>query len=155
MTSRPVAARWDAEYLAGRYAAEPPLPFVASVLAVLDEFPAVGAGVGLYVGCGNGRNLLPLVDAGLDLFFLRVNSASTEVYHRHAVVERSAAGGFTVAYEEGPKRGLLVHFYSARELLALDGDRFRVIREPREDVTRRESPKTGTWAQWEAVWQRR
>jgi SAM-dependent methyltransferase len=64
---RLAALRWDAEYRQGRYADEPPLPFVAEILAILDEHPAQRTGAGLYVGCGNGRNYLPLVDAGLHL----------------------------------------------------------------------------------------
>ena len=59
------ARRWDAAYRNGRYADEPPLPFVAEILATLDAHPALRDGIGLYIGCGNGRNYLPLVDAGL------------------------------------------------------------------------------------------
>jgi SAM-dependent methyltransferase len=62
---RLAAVRWDAEYRNGRYADDPPLPFVADILDTLDEHPALRDGVGLYIGCGNGRNYLPLVDAGL------------------------------------------------------------------------------------------
>jgi SAM-dependent methyltransferase len=65
--------RWDAEYRAGRYAGEPPLPFVADILAVLDQHPSIRDGSGLYVGCGNGRNYLALVDAGLRLHGLDVS----------------------------------------------------------------------------------
>lgn len=195
------------------------------ILAVLDAHPALRRGRGLYVGCGNGRNYLPLVDAGLSLvgldlspeaiaslaarrpaqaswlvcddfrafrseprvdyviaiqifqhgdeadvaahfdkvatllepgglLFLRVNSASTQVYHRHTVVERNAFGGFTVRYEEGPKRGLLVHFASRSELTARMKSAFDAVTEITEDVTPRVAPKTGSWAQWEAVWRR-
>jgi hypothetical protein len=88
------------------------------------------------------------------LFFLRVNSVATEVYHRHTVVERNRFGGFTVEYEEGPKRGLLVHFYSRQELLDRTKDAFRSLMEPQEDIIRRSPPKTGCWAQWEAIWQK-
>ena len=221
-----VATRWDAEYRAGRYDAEPPLPFVDRILAALRAHPAALAGVGLYVGCGNGRNYLPLVDAGLDLhgldvsrealdqlvsrraalaprlacadfralevtspfdyvvaiqvfqhgteadaaayfdktasvlrtgglFFLRVNSASTEVYLRHSIVDDNAVGGFTIRYEEGPKRGLSVHFYAREELDQLARDRFQLLDEPREDVIARAAPKAGSWSQWEAIWQKR
>jgi cyclopropane fatty-acyl-phospholipid synthase-like methyltransferase len=51
------------------------------------------------------------------LLFLRVNSASTEIYHRHSVIERNALGGFTIRYEEGQKEGMAVHFYAREELL--------------------------------------
>jgi hypothetical protein len=89
------------------------------------------------------------------LFFLRVNSCSTEVFHRHTVIETNKHGGFTVRYEEGPKRGLPVHFYAREELLASCDADFELVSGPREDVTRRLPPKTGSWAQWETVWKRR
>lgn len=220
-----LAFRWDQEYRQGRYAHEPPIAFAGTVAATLARHPSVRNGVGLYVGCGNGRNYLPLLDLGLNLygldvspeairhltehrpaeasrlihedfrrfrgdnafsyviaiqvfqhgdtadaeayfdkvagvlhrdgfFFLRVNSAATEVYHRHTVVERNGFGGFTVRYEEGPKRGLLVHFFSRQELLERTQSSFSPLIELHEDVIRRSSPKTGCWAQWEAVWQR-
>lgn len=225
MSVTSLAARWDADYRAGRYVDDPPLPFVRTILATLDENRGARNGSGLYVGCGNGRNFLPLIDAGLNLtgldvsgealtqlaerrpalaarlvradfrdlesgagldyliaiqvfqhggeadvaayfdraasvlrpgglMFLRVNSATTEVYHRHTVVERHPLGGVTVRYEDGPKRDLLVHFYSRAELLERTRERFSLVMEPREDVIRRDPPKTGCWAQWEAVWRR-
>jgi len=225
VSAEPVASRWDSEYRAGRYVAERPLPFVDQILSTLRARPGAMAGVGLYVGCGNGRNYVPLVDAGLDLhgidvsrealdqliarraaltprlacvdfraleitsrydyliaiqvfqhgaqidaheyfartaavlkagglFFLRVNSASTAVYLRHTIVDRNDFGGLTVRYDEGPKSGLCVHFYSREELVELAGDRFRLLVGPREDVTLRTPPKTGSWSQWEAVWQK-
>jgi hypothetical protein len=88
------------------------------------------------------------------LFFLRVNSASTEVYFRHTVVDWNHFGGRTTRYDEGPKRGLCVHFYSRDELLELARGRFRLLVGPREEVTARPPPKTGSWSQWEAVWQK-
>jgi len=206
--------------------AEPPVPFVDDVVSTLRAHPEVLAGIGLYVGCGNGRNYLPLVDAGLNLhgldmsgealdqlaasrpelasrltradfrdralsqpfdylvaiqvfqhgfqadasvyfaraaaalrpdglLFVRVNAATTQIYFRHTVVERNRFGGLTARYDDGPKAGLCVHFYSADELRDLTRDRFRLVAGPREVVTRRAPPKTGTWAQWEAVWQKR
>jgi SAM-dependent methyltransferase len=220
-----LAARWDSEYRAGCYVAARPLPFVDQVISTLRAHPEALKGVGLYVGCGNGRNFLPLVGAGLDLhgldvsqealdqliarratlaprlaradfreleiespfdylvaiqvfqhgaqadadayfaktagalragglFFLRVNSASTEIYFRHTIVDRNDLGGLTVRYDEGPKSGLCVHFYSREELAGLTGDRFRPLIGLREDVTARTPPKTGSWSQWEAVWQK-
>jgi SAM-dependent methyltransferase len=220
------AASWDAEYRGGRYAAEPPLPFVGRILDVLDAHPRTRDAAGLYVGCGNGRNWVPLADAGLDLWgldvsaealrqlaarrpalagrlllgdfravtppaafaylvaiqvfqhgtaadaaaylaraaallapggllFLRVNAARTEVFHRHEIVERGDKDGFTVRYLEGPKAGLAVHFYGREELAALTASAFRCVHGPREDVIPREPPKTGTWAQWEAIYERR
>jgi SAM-dependent methyltransferase len=222
------AARWDAEYRNRRYADDPPLPFVERIVDTLRAEASAAGGTGLYVGCGNGRNYLPLVDAGLDvlgldvspeaiarladrrpalaaqrlvcadfrdftpagprvdfviaiqvfqhgddtdvgnyfarvaallrpggLFFLRVNSASTQVYHAHTVVERNALGGFTVRYDDGPKRGLLIHFFSHAELWTRLEPAFTLVMAPAEDVTLRTPPKTGSWAQWESIWRRR
>ena len=219
------AARWDAEYRGGRYAGEPSVAFVDRILAVLEDSP-LRSSTGLYVGCGNGRNYLPLVDAGLrlygldlsaeslrqlaaphpaiserliradfrtwqsqrrfgyviaiqvfqhgdsadvagyftkvaavlapgGLFFLRVNSASTDVFDSHTVIEQNDLGGMTVRYDAGPKRGLPVHFYTQDELLDLTRDAFDVVDEPREEVTRRTPPETGSWVQWEGLWRRR
>jgi SAM-dependent methyltransferase len=200
--------------------------FVDTILGVLRERDLVRSAVGLYVGCGNGRNYLPLVDGdanliGLDvsgeaierlrarrpnahfplvrgdfrtfrrdspfdyliaiqvfqhgreadvaayfervvdvlrpggLFFLRVNSARTDVYHRHTVIERNDFGGFTVRYDAGPKEGLPVHFYSRQELVERTKADFELLARPRHDVVRRPLPKTGAWAQWEVMWRKR
>jgi SAM-dependent methyltransferase len=58
------AAAWDAQYSNGRYVGDPPEPFVAEILTTAGR---LGLSRGLYVGCGNGRNILHLIDEGLDL----------------------------------------------------------------------------------------
>src|SRR5438128_11919408 len=78
-----LAARWNSEYRAGRYVAERPLPFVDQIISTLRAHPAVTSGVGLYVGCGNGRNYLPVVAAGLSLHGLDLS--------REALAQRVAA----------------------------------------------------------------
>ncbi|HXL45710.1 MAG TPA: class I SAM-dependent methyltransferase, partial [Candidatus Binatia bacterium] len=78
MSSELVAARWDSEYRAGRYVAERPLPFVDRIITTVRAHPEAITGVGLYVGCGNGRNYLPLVDAGLALHGLDVSREALE-----------------------------------------------------------------------------
>lgn len=219
------ARRWDEEYRRGRYAGEAPLPFVRTIVQVVRRAGLAGDALGLYVGCGNGRNYLPLVDAGLSLygldvssealrqlaarrpglagrllqgdfqdfepagrlaylialqvfqhgtqadaarffervagllvpgglFFLRVNSAATQVIRRHEVLERSEHGGFSVQYLEGPKDGMAIHFYARAELDALTRARFATVVEPREDIIHRPPPEHGFWAQWEAVYRR-
>jgi hypothetical protein len=217
--------RWDAEYRGGRYAAEPPLPFVGTIVDVAHRHGLVGGAAGLYVGCGNGRNYVPLVDAGLNLygldlssealaqlagrrpelaarllhgrfqdlqppgpiayvvaiqvfqhglaaegaayfdrvaallapgglFFLRVNSAATQVVRGHTVIERGEHGGFSVRYLDGPKDGMAIHFYARAELDALTRERFATIVAPREDIIHRTPPARSFWAQWEAVYRR-
>ena len=222
----PVSRSWDDEYRRGRYRGEPPIPFVGRIVDILRDRPETMRGKGLYVGCGNGRNYVALVDAGLDLIgldvskeaiaqlrmghphlapdlvqadfcefdseslfdyivaiqvfqhgtadavrsmfarsamllkrggllFVRVNSASTDVYHSHRVVKRGDRGGFTVRYHEGPKRGLFIHFLSLGELREMLDPWFTALVPTREQVTLRQSPKRGSWAQWEGVWVRR
>ncbi len=213
--------RWDAEYGGGRYANEEPVNFVKTIMSALE---VSGRSLrGLYVGCGNGRNYVPLAGSGLNilgidisaaaigdlsrrhpslsgkllcksladfeprglfdyvvaiqvfqhgaesdvsrhfdsvscllkaggLLFLRVNSASIEICLRHTVVEKNMHGGFTVRYEEGPKKGLDIHFFSQAELEAhLLRRNFELVSGPSEDSVLRAPPKTGTWSQWEAV----
>jgi cyclopropane fatty-acyl-phospholipid synthase-like methyltransferase len=53
-----VAHGYDSLYKEGRYQGEPPVAFVDTVLEELSVID--GQGYGLYVGCGNGRNYLPL-----------------------------------------------------------------------------------------------
>ena len=226
--SRLTALRWDDEYRNQRYVDEPPLPFVERIVDTLSADASAWNGTGLYVGCGNGRNYLPLVDAGLvlfgldispeaiarlaqrgpslpaprlicgdfrtfrspvarfdyvialqvfqhggdadvaayftrvaallrpgGLFFLRVNAVSTQIYHAHTVVDRNAQGGITIRYDDGPKTGLLIHFFSDAELRDRLEAAFVPVQHPREDVTVRAAPKTGSWAQWETICRRR
>lgn len=220
-----VAGAWDREYAAGRYVGDPPVPFVREVLA-----SAARAGLldtpGVYIGCGNGRNYVPLVEGGLDLVGLdaskaairqlatrvperaprlvhgdltalpagarygvvvgiqvfqhgdraachrhvlaaqdllaprglmavRVNAVGTDIEFDHEVVEAGEGNGFTVRYLQGPKRGLLVHFFDRRELEALFADRFDTDLPLRSDRTRRPRQGSGQWSQWEGIWVRR
>jgi hypothetical protein len=66
------ARAWDIEYAAGRYGDQPPLPYVADIVAAAREHDLIGRG-GVYIGCGNGRNYLALVAAGLDLVGLDIS----------------------------------------------------------------------------------
>jgi hypothetical protein len=63
------AVSWDAEYAAGRSAGgfHPRHLRRRAPAAVIR---------GLYIGCGNGRNYLPLVAGGLDLTGLDISSAA-------------------------------------------------------------------------------
>ena len=72
VTSEPdPAAAWDAEYAVGRYAGEQPVPFTRDIVSAARK---AGAAHGLYIGCGNGRNYLPLVAGGLDLTGLDISA---------------------------------------------------------------------------------
>ncbi|MCW3838638.1 class I SAM-dependent methyltransferase [Micromonospora yasonensis] len=76
--ARSASDAWNEEYRRGRYVADPPVAFVEDILLAAT---AEGITAGLYVGCGNGRNLLPLVDGGIDVLGLDV---SDEAIHQLA-----------------------------------------------------------------------
>ena len=80
-----VSARWDAEYRKGRYGEDPPLPFADEILATLRA-DSLAESMGLYVGCGNGRNYLPLVRSGLRLYGLDL---SAEALRQLAIRDRA------------------------------------------------------------------
>ena len=90
------------------------------------------------------------------LLFLRVNSAGTDVYHPHEVVERNGYGGFTITYSAGPKKGLCVHFFARREIESgLRRAGLDLLGAPVERTERRLPPETGEWRQWELTAVRR
>ena len=70
-----VSTRWDKLYHRGRYVEDPPIPFAKKVLSVLQT-SSLRNSAGLYIGCGNGRNYLPLVNSGLDLYGLDLSAAA-------------------------------------------------------------------------------
>ena len=225
MTTGLETVRWDEAHAAGKYAGEPPLPFVSTILKNLTDEERQGHG--LYIGCGDGRNYIPLAEAGLNLtgidissvaierlrerygsangsvmvrdldrlnqsgvwnyviaiqvlqhgdaaqahdrfartammvkpggkLFLRVNAWDTEITRDHEVIEGSARGGKTVLYHEGEKQGMKVHFFTKKELGRLaSSNGFVVVKRPHKAVEHRQPPATGSWTQWETVWQKR
>lgn len=212
---------WDAEYASGRYSGEPPEGFTEDIVAAAKD---AGTDRGLYIGCGNGRNYIPLTEAGLDLtgldisataisqladrlpgrrdrlvtgdlsalppgqrfplvvaiqvmqhgtraqahalldqalavvapcglFAIRVNAVGTDVHHGHEVTERDADGSFSVRYAEGPKDGMLVHFWAARELdAAVTAAGFAPVMALRPQATWRAQRIQGLWLQWEGIY---
>jgi predicted TPR repeat methyltransferase len=71
------AAAWDSQYRDGRYVGEPPVAFVKDILDAARLANFVGQ-PGLYIGCGNGRNYLPLLEGGLDLVGLDISRVAIE-----------------------------------------------------------------------------
>ena len=95
------AARWDAEYAAGRYAADPPVDFVRDILAAATQR---GLRHGIYVGCGNGRNLVPMLDAGLDLTGLDISAEAIGQLRRRRPdrADRLVVGDLSALPAEAP-----------------------------------------------------
>ena len=89
------------------------------------------------------------------LLFLRVNSTSTQIGHRHTFLDRNDFGGVTIRYQAGPKTGQQIHFYTLGELLHLTEAGFEAVTYPYEVIMEHAAPSTGTWSQWEGVWRRK
>jgi hypothetical protein len=88
------------------------------------------------------------------LFCLRVNAAGTGIWPGHEVTGRSPDGGLTVRYLEGPKQGLLIHFFSAAGLGVLFCGGFTPVLPLRLHRTWRPPLQPGQWSQWEAIWRK-
>lgn len=69
------ASYWDAQFHRGRWSDAKPIGFTGEVIAAAK---AAGISEGLYVGCGNGRNYIPMVAAGLDLIGLDISPVAIE-----------------------------------------------------------------------------
>ena len=78
-----IADLWDVKYAAGMYVGESPLPFTETILAELDKNPGIRSRRGMCVGCGNGRNYIPLARAGLDLVGLDVSEVGLKQIAAH------------------------------------------------------------------------
>ncbi len=106
--SSDAAGSWDAEYATGtRYRAdEPPVGFVAEIVAIAKEY---GVDSGMYLGCGNGRNFIPLSDAGLHLVGLDISAAAIEQLSERAprYAERLVVGDLS-ALPDGAAYPLVV-----------------------------------------------
>jgi 2-polyprenyl-3-methyl-5-hydroxy-6-metoxy-1,4-benzoquinol methylase len=73
--------QWDKEYAEGRYNGEPPLRFTQQIIE--DVKTNHKDGLGLYVGCGNGRNYIPMLDNGL-----RVHGADISQNGLNEIIEK-------------------------------------------------------------------
>lgn len=83
---------------------------------------------------------------------VRVNAVGTDIEFDHDFVESDEGAGFTIRYLQGPKRGLLVHFFERSELETLFADSFDIDLPIRVDSTKWRPPGSGQWSQWEAIW---
>ena len=69
---------WDKVYSSGhKYKDAPPLAFVGDIVKHVHN-AGLAHGRGLYVGCGNGRNYLPLIDTGLDVIGLDISQLALQ-----------------------------------------------------------------------------
>jgi SAM-dependent methyltransferase len=128
-----VTRAWDAEYVAGRYQDEPPVAFVDDIVAAARSF---GVESGLYIGCGNGRNYIPLVNAGLDLVGIDISAAAIAQLRERAPnrtnrllcadLEGLTAGAYDLVigiqvFQHGDRAQAHAHIRSAQRRIARGG----------------------------------
>jgi SAM-dependent methyltransferase len=70
--TRDAESAWDWEYKRGRYRDDPAVALVDDIIRAAESLGS-GSRSGLYIGCGNGRNYIPLVERGLDLVGLDIS----------------------------------------------------------------------------------
>lgn len=88
-----VSSNWDRAYRDGKYDSEGPVPFVKDIVEHLENEQLHG-GVGFYPGCGNGRNLIPLLEAGLDIEANDISSTAVEQLKEKRDVVKVQVGDF-------------------------------------------------------------
>ena len=92
-----LARRWNEEYARDRYVADAPVAFVQTILDILEkERGLASACSGLYVGCGNGRNYVPMIERGLDVLGIDSSDvAISQLQKRHPeLADRLMCGRF-------------------------------------------------------------
>ena len=68
--------RWNKEYKDGRYRDDSQIEFVRRIKETLEKTPDISKGAGLYIGCGNGRNYIPMADSGLNVFGIDISKVA-------------------------------------------------------------------------------
>lgn len=101
-----VSSNWDRAYHHGKYDQEGPIPFVKDIIRYLKS-EQLNKGVGFYPGCGNGRNLIPLLESGLDIEANDISSiAVKQLKEKHKIV-KVQIGDFLSTASSGPYDYLL------------------------------------------------
>lgn len=68
---------WDKSYRKGKYINDHPINFVNDIVFCVNNYFTKNA-KGFYPGCGNGRNLIPLLNSGLNIDANDISEVATE-----------------------------------------------------------------------------
>lgn len=78
MSSSNAEENWNEVYSSGtKYQEEAPIPFINTIIKQIAQDDLV-EGKGLYIGCGNGRNYIPLRNIGLDITGLDISQVALD-----------------------------------------------------------------------------
>jgi SAM-dependent methyltransferase len=112
--------RWDASYGQQRkYEGDPPIAFVKKIYTELG--PERDRLIGLYPGCGNGRNFVPLMDFGLNLYGTDISAEAL----KQLLVRRPDAANKISRYDFANNRATRVFDYIVSIQVFQHGDQQR------------------------------
>lgn len=128
--------RWNTEYENGRYANESSINFVSKIKAMLAKRQNISR-VGLYIGCGNGRNYIPLVKCdlnilGIDISPVAIKQLSEKIPHLSEKLQCVDFVNYTSkelfdyiisiqVFQHGSKRQIKKYFEKSSQLLKPGG----------------------------------
>lgn len=99
--SESIAKIWNEEYQKGKYDGEGPIPFVDTIVNTVDQ-ENLREGIGLYVGCGNGRNYVPMLEKGLDVVGLDVSLNGLRQIKERYATSKLVESGYLDYHPEKP-----------------------------------------------------
>ena len=123
-----IAEVWNEEYRVGRYVDEPPLEFARKVMLAVKPNTR-----GLYVGCGNGRNYLEFIRAGLNVVGLDVSAVGLAQISEREPSARLVCSDFLdyhgtfdyivaiQSFQHGDRARVTKYFQKASEMLNVGG----------------------------------
>ncbi len=89
-----VSSNWDRAYRNGKYDKEGPIPFVKDIVNCLEK-EKLTEDRGFYPGCGNGRNLIPLLAANLNIEALDISDIAVKQLKARSRNVKASVGDFS------------------------------------------------------------
>lgn len=106
MSKQLTITNWDRAYQQGKYDQEGPIPLVQDIIEAVSE-RGLKNKLGFYPGCGNGRNFVPLFDAGLTLEGNDISPIAIEQLKQRWPKAKVAVGDFLTHEANTPYAYLL------------------------------------------------
>lgn len=106
MSKQLTITNWDRAYQQGKYDQEGAIPLVQDIIDAVSEWDLKDK-LGFYPGCGNGRNFVPLFDAGLDMEGNDISPVAVEQLKQRRSKAKITVGDFLTHEAKTPYAYLL------------------------------------------------
>ena len=106
MSKQLIITNWDRAYQQGKYDQEGAIPLVQDIIDTVNE-RGLKDKLGFYPGCGNGRNFVPLFDAGLTMEGNDISQVAVDQLKHRRPKAQVAVGDF-LAHEAKTPYGYLL-----------------------------------------------